>query len=40
VAWNAFVFMILMITVVFLTRLFGKRWRDPERLRAVMAEHP
>jgi multidrug resistance protein, MATE family len=40
VAWNAFVFMILMITVVFLSRLFGKRWRDPERLRAVMTEHP
>jgi multidrug resistance protein, MATE family len=40
VAWNAFVFMILMITVVFLTRLFGRRWRDPARLRAVMAEHP
>jgi len=38
ISWLAFVFMILMITVVFLARLYGNRWRDPERLRAVMAE--
>lgn len=37
-SWNGFVVMILMITVVFAYRLLGNRWRDPERLRAVMAE--
>lgn len=38
VAWIGFVVIILMITVVFGYRLVGNRWRDPERLRAVMAE--
>ncbi len=38
VSWIGFVVMILMITVVFGYRLLGNRWRDPERLRAVMAE--
>jgi MATE family multidrug resistance protein len=38
VSWVGFVVMILMITVVFLWRLLGNRWRDPERLKAVMAE--
>ena len=38
VSWIGFVVMILMITVVFAYRLLGNRWRDPERLRAVMAE--
>jgi hypothetical protein len=38
VSWLGFVVMILMITVVFAYRLLGNRWRDPERLRAVMAE--
>ena len=37
-SWIGFVVMILMITVVFAYRLLGNRWRDPERLRAVMAE--
>ncbi|HEY0962627.1 MAG TPA: MATE family efflux transporter, partial [Pseudomonadales bacterium] len=37
-SWNGFVVMIMMITVVFAYRLLGNRWRDPERLRAVMAE--
>ncbi len=37
-SWTGFVVMILMITVVFAYRLLGNRWRDPERLRAVMAE--
>jgi MATE family multidrug resistance protein len=38
VSWLGFVVMILMITVVFGYRLLGNKWRDPERLRAVMAE--
>jgi MATE family multidrug resistance protein len=38
VSWWGFVIMILMITVVFGYRLLGNRWRDPERLKAVMAE--
>ena len=38
VSWVGFVIMVLMIMVVFLYRLLGNRWRDPERLRAVMAE--
>ena len=37
-SWIGFVVMILMITVVFAYRLLGNRWRDPERLRVVMAE--
>lgn len=37
-SWITFVIMIFMIVVVFLWRLHGNRWRDPERLRAVMAE--
>lgn len=37
-SWLGFVCMILMIAAVFLYRLFGNRWRDPERLRAIMAE--
>ena len=38
VSWIAFVFMIMMITVVFVSRLYSNRWRDPDRLRAVMAD--
>jgi MATE family multidrug resistance protein len=38
VSWIAFVVMVLLITVVFAWRLLGNKWRDPERLRAVMAE--
>lgn len=38
VSWIAFVVMIFMIVVVFLWRLQSNRWRDPERLKAVMAE--
>lgn len=37
-SWIGFVVIILLITVVFGYRLLGNRWRDPERLRAVMAE--
>ncbi len=38
VSWVGFVIMIMMITFVFLWRLWGNRWRDPERLRAVLSE--
>jgi len=38
VSWLAFVAMILAIAVVFVARLRGGVWRDPERLRLVMAE--
>lgn len=37
-SWMAFVVMILAIAVVYLIRLKGGRWRDPEVLRLVMAE--
>jgi MATE family multidrug resistance protein len=37
-SWVGFVVMILAIMAVFGYRLVGNRWRDPERLRAVMAE--
>ncbi|MFN3164738.1 MAG: hypothetical protein ACE37N_14995, partial [Pseudohongiellaceae bacterium] len=38
VSWLAFVAMILAIAVVFVVRLRSDLWRDPERLRLVMAE--
>jgi len=38
VSWLAFVLMILAICVVFLARLWSNKWRDPDRLLAVMAE--
>ncbi|GAB5501225.1 MAG: MATE family efflux transporter [Pseudohongiellaceae bacterium] len=38
VSWLAFVAMILAIAVVFVVRLRSGVWRDPERLRLVMAE--
>ncbi|MFM1896200.1 MAG: hypothetical protein RLZZ385_1274 [Pseudomonadota bacterium] len=37
-AWLAFVAMLFAIAIVFVSRLAGGRWRDPERLRLVMAE--
>lgn len=37
-SWLAFVFMILAIAVVFVSRLRSGVWRDPEHLRMVMAE--
>lgn len=37
-SWIAFCVLIIAIAVVFLWRLFGGRWRDPETLRLVMAE--
>lgn len=38
IAWLAFVAMLFAIAIVFVLRLAGGRWRDPERLRLVMAE--
>lgn len=38
VSWLAFVLMILAICVVFLGRLWSNKWRDPEKLLAVMGE--
>ena len=38
VSWLAFVAMILAIAVVYVMRLKGGRWRDPEALERVMAE--
>ncbi|MEX2131905.1 MAG: MATE family efflux transporter, partial [Pseudohongiellaceae bacterium] len=37
-SWIAFVIMLFAIAFVFLIRLAGGRWRDPEALRRVMAE--
>lgn len=38
VSWLAFVVMILAIACIFVARLRSGMWRDPERLRMVMAE--
>jgi len=38
VSWMAFVLMILAICAVFLGRLWSNKWRDPDKLEAVMAE--
>jgi MATE family multidrug resistance protein len=38
VSWLIFVAMILSIAVVYVARLRGGIWRDPERLKMVMAE--
>lgn len=38
VSWAGFVIMILSIALVYYLRLKGKKWRDPETLRLVMAE--
>jgi len=38
VAFLGFVGMVLAICLVFLARLWGNKWRDPERLDTVMAE--
>lgn len=38
VSWLTFVALILAIAVVYVSRLRGGRWRDPERLKMVMAE--
>jgi len=38
IAYLGFVLMVLTICLVFLIRLWGNKWRDPDRLDAVMAE--
>lgn len=38
VSWLTFVALILAIAVVYMGRLRGGKWRDPERLKLVMAE--
>ena len=38
ISWVAFVLMILAIVALFVWRLHSQVWRDPETLRAVMAE--
>jgi MATE family, multidrug efflux pump len=38
VSWWVFVAMLLTLAVLYLTRLFGGIWRDPERLSRVMHE--
>ena len=38
IAYLGFVVMVLAICLVFLIRLWGNKWRDPDRLDAVMAE--
>jgi MATE family multidrug resistance protein len=38
VSWMAFVLMIFCICSVFLYRLWGNKWRDQDKLNAVMAE--
>jgi MATE family multidrug resistance protein len=38
VSWIGFVIMILGIASVFIYRLSSNRWRDPDKLKAVMAE--
>ena len=38
-SWMIFTVMILSIAAVYLVRLFSQRWRDPEVLKRVMAEH-
>ena len=37
-SWVGFVIMIMTISLAFVLRLTSNRWRDPERLRTVMAE--
>jgi MATE family multidrug resistance protein len=38
ISWIAFVIMILGLMVVFVYRLASNRWRDPQKLQAVMTE--
>ncbi|MFT5691295.1 MAG: MATE family multidrug resistance protein [Oceanicoccus sp.] len=38
-SWVIFVCMIISLAAVFVLRLTGQKWRDPETLRQVMAEH-
>ena len=38
VSWVGFVLMVLGICIVFVGRLWSNKWRDPDKLQAVMAE--
>ena len=38
VSWVVFVIMILSTAAIYLVRMLGQKWRDPEILKAVMAE--
>jgi len=38
VSWWVFVVMLLVIAAAYLLRLWGGRWRRPERLARVMRE--
>ena len=39
ISWLAFVVLMLCIAVVYMWRLISGKWRDPERLKLVMAEY-
>jgi len=39
ISWLAFVVLMLCIAVVYMCRLVSGKWRDPERLKLVMAEY-
>jgi MATE family multidrug resistance protein len=39
ISWLAFVVLMLCIAVVYMWRLVSGKWRDPERLKLVMAEY-
>lgn len=38
-SWIIFVGMIISLAAVYVLRLTGQKWRDPETLRQIMAEH-
>ncbi len=38
VSWIGFVLMVLAICIVFLGRLWSNKWREPDKLKAVMSE--
>ena len=38
VSWWIFVSMLLLLAMLYLGRLFGNTWRQPERLARVMSE--
>jgi MATE family multidrug resistance protein len=38
VSWWVFVFMLIFLALLYLGRLFGGTWRQPERLARIMSE--
>jgi len=38
VSWWVFVAMLIILALLYLARLFGGTWRQPERLARVMSE--